>query len=369
MIDVYEFWLSLLGLDDEGCPCGVDGFRIDMAYFINDPSFWNEEIAHCKRKHPDRELLFLAECYGINNSVDLFERGFNGSYDDAFYKLLEHYFGSTPNGESVPFTPQCHPEHTRHSPLYDTFLQTGFSDCLRRLLDEYETALRTIPHPVFLAHYADNHDEGRGIYRFGLQAVKLMMELAVTTPHSIPFILTGQEFGAMNRPSIHSRFDLCDKGRQVVSELSIRWQDGVELEGNSFLRSFADRQELCSIYQKLFLLREHYPALQIGSYTPVQTPAELSPKLLLCRRDHAQQHLLCMVNTGATPILAPPEQSGTCIHGCSSPPFTPIFHTNHPARYFRINLYASPVCFCCYRANNKLTLHFIGVGSYMKGSR
>ena len=31
---------------------GIDGFRLDMAHFINDRTFWDEALAELRRRHP-----------------------------------------------------------------------------------------------------------------------------------------------------------------------------------------------------------------------------------------------------------------------------------------------------------------------------
>ncbi|MDD4737531.1 MAG: alpha-amylase family glycosyl hydrolase [Kiritimatiellae bacterium] len=302
MMDVYDFWLSLPG--PNGLPDGVDGFRIDMAHFINDRTFWDDTIPRLRQKHADKELLFLAECYGIDNSMDLFQRGFNASYDDAFYKMLEHYYGTDPEGQSITFSPDFHPENTTHSPFWSVFEKGGLSAAVRQLLTDYEALLPTAPHPVFMARYADNHDEGRGIYRFGLPAVQAMTQLLFATNHCIPFQLTGQEFGAANRPSIHNRFGLCDKGRQVVSGSNIARQEGIEFEGNSFVRTHAARQELMQFYRTLIAWRKAHSALQTGTFHWLEIdeegPAPGHTLLAFERRDE-KESIRCIVNLGHAP--------------------------------------------------------------------
>ncbi len=82
---------------------------------------------------------------------------------------------------------------------------------------DYDERLLGIEHSAWLARYTDNHDEGRGLHRFGEGAVKAMMQLVFMAPHTLPFILCGQEFGAANRPSIHERMGVCDKGPHLLN--------------------------------------------------------------------------------------------------------------------------------------------------------
>ena len=74
MIAVYDHWLGCLGRGRDGRPEGIDGFRLDMAHFINDRGFWNEALPELRARHAGRELLFLAECYGLQANLDLFGR-------------------------------------------------------------------------------------------------------------------------------------------------------------------------------------------------------------------------------------------------------------------------------------------------------
>lgn len=302
MFDVYDFWLGLPGDAANGRPDGVDGFRIDMAHFINDRTFWDEAIPRLREKYPHKDILFLAECYGIDNSMDLFKRGFNASYDDAFYKLLEHYYGTDPDGGSVAFTQTLHPQNSVHSPFWPVFQKGGLSAAAAQLLSDYDSLLPTVTHPVFMARYTDNHDEGRGVYRFGLSAVKAMTQLLYFSDHCIPFMLTGQEFGAANRPSIHNRFGLCDKGRHVVAGTDIHWKEGIEFEGNSFMRTYTERRDLMLFYRTLIALRKEHPALQTGSFRLLDVQEEgPEPKhtLLAFERRSEQETIRCVINLGA----------------------------------------------------------------------
>jgi glycosidase len=314
MFDVYDFWLSLLGNGD-----GVDGFRIDMAHFINDLSFWDETIAPLCQKYSDRDLLFLAECYGIDNSLDLFRRGFNASYDDAFYKLLEHYYGTDRENNTVLFTPNFHAENTHHSPQFGVFQQEGYAGAVKALLAEYETCLPAIDHPVYFARYIDNHDEGRSIYRFGEGAVRAMTALTYLSNHCMPFLLTGQEFGAANRPPIHNRFGLCDKGRNETDGSSIYRKEGIEFEGNSFVRGFEQRRQLLAFYRDLIALRAAHPCLQYGQleWVELQQNAPAAEHTVIAfKRSLPNQTLFCAVNLGHTArTLDTPLPGGKMLYG------------------------------------------------------
>lgn len=96
----------------------------------------------------------------------------------------------------------------------------------------------------------DNHDEGRGVYRFGDGGTRAMMALAFLAPRSIPFLLCGQEFGAENRPPIHERIQPCDKGYRRIGGQGVAWRAGVESEGNLFARGIEARRAWFSFYMR-----------------------------------------------------------------------------------------------------------------------
>ncbi|HNR94125.1 MAG TPA: alpha-amylase family glycosyl hydrolase [Kiritimatiellia bacterium] len=310
MIDTYDFWLKL----------GTDGFRIDMAHFINDRSFWDEAIAALKARHPGKEILFLAECYGLDNSMDLFRRGFNASYDDGMYKILEKHYGVDENLNSV-ICP---------GPGADTdlFRLEGVAGAVKRLLGDYRAQTDNLPAPVYWARYTDNHDEGRGVYRFGEQAVRVFSTLFHLLPGSIPFMLTGQEFGAANRPSIHERIGPCDKGRRVCTGAGIRSCEGVEFEGNLFARGFDKRREWYEFFRTLMSLRSRCPVLVDGEIS-LREPAPddyARRHILIFERRKARDIILCALNFGPEASEVPADLvQGRIIFGALDGSILPAF--------------------------------------------
>ncbi|MGD9872657.1 MAG: alpha-amylase family glycosyl hydrolase [Kiritimatiellia bacterium] len=310
MISVYDFWLRI----------GVDGFRIDMAHFINDRSFWDEAITALKAKHAGKEILFLAECYGLDNSVDLFRRGFNASYDDAMYKILENHYAVNPDLHSV-ICPKPDADT-------DAFKLEGIAGAIKKLLADYKAQTDSLPSPVYWARYTDNHDEGRGVYRFGEQAVRVFSALFHTLPGSIPFMLTGQEAGAANRPSIHERIGPCDKGRRICSAGGVRNCEGVEFEGNLFARGYQKRREWYEFFRSLMSLRTRCPVLIDGELI-LRGPADdnyARRHVLVFERRKGNDVILCALNFGAEPSRIPADfADGRVIFGAldgnTLPPF------------------------------------------------
>jgi glycosidase len=266
MTGVYDFWLGLLGPDANGQPDGVDGFRLDMAHFINDLTFWNEALPQLKSRHAARQILFLAECYGTRNNLDLFARGINAAYDDDFYKVCVFLYGVGPDGRSIiALSPDAEGNADFRDKLA-AFRSDGIAGAMEKALANYESVLLPGEESPRLARYVDNHDEGRGVYRYGEGAARAVMQLAFLSGHCLPFLLTGQEFGALNRPPIHDRIGLCDKSRRIVRADRTDWRAGVEFEGNLFARGAADRAAWYGFYRTLIRLRRATRELQLGDF-------------------------------------------------------------------------------------------------------
>jgi len=307
MVEVYDHWLSCLGADGEDGPAdGIDGFRLDMAHFINDRSFWDGAMAELKRRHPDRELLFLAECYGFGNNQDLFARGIPAAYDDDFYKLAQYAYAvdAETGGSRLRLSGDAHHNHDWQG-ILDAWQDGGPAAAAGRILRQYEDAAAAFAGPRYVARYTDNHDEGRGLYRFGAGAVRAMNALAFLAPRTIPFLLTGEEFGALDRPSIHARCQPCDKGRRMLGADGREWrEEGVEFEGNCFARGWEERREWYEFFRSLIALRKKHPALTEGGFRLLDAGEDAPPRArsVVCfERTHGRRLLRCAVNLGDEP--------------------------------------------------------------------
>jgi glycosidase len=305
MQDIYNYWLSFLGTDEQGQPDGIDGFRLDMAHFINDKSFWNEAMPILKQKHASRQLLFLAECYGLDNNMDLFQREINAAYDDDFYKNCQYLYGVTEENYQTKIVPEDGLEkNDGYRDRYQAFLSNGIAGAFETSIMNYESRLKAGEDAPYVARYTDNHDEGRGMYLYGEGAVRAVNALIFCAPHTLPFILTGEEFGALNRPPIHDRMNPIGKRRRIVNPSTgqVRTQESVEFEGNIFLRDVADRQSLYSYFQSLIKLRAKNSALAKGTFALWDAGEAIERNLrsvISFVRSHRQQHLLCAINLGA----------------------------------------------------------------------
>ncbi|HMP89124.1 MAG TPA: alpha-amylase family glycosyl hydrolase [Kiritimatiellia bacterium] len=302
MVDIYDYWLSFLGQDEKGQPDGIDGFRLDMAHFINDKGFWNEAMPLLKSKHSARHLLFLAECYGLQNNLDLFERGINAAYDDDFYKNCQYLYGVTEEEYQSRIVPDEGLENNHdYRDRYQAFLSDGIAGAFETAIMNYESRVSgdSAPH---VARYTDNHDEGRGMYLYGEGAVRAVNALIFLSPHTMPFLLTGEEFGALNRPPIHDRMNPIGKRRRIIApDGRVRGQESVEFEGNICLRNYEERQSLYHYFQELIRLRSKLPALTKGDFKlwDAQEDAPRNQRSVIAfTRTYRGQTLLCMINLG-----------------------------------------------------------------------
>ena len=333
MTSVYDHWLGLLGPDADGRPDGVDGFRLDMAHFINDKSFWNEAMPKLRAAHPDRELLFLAECYGTQNNIDLFSRGINAAYDDDFYKVCQYFYAVSESGSSVILPSPDAEKNPDFLDKYEAFKEGGIAAAMETALLNYESILPPGDTAPRLARYTDNHDEGRGAYRFGDDAVRAVNQLVFLSNHCIPFLLTGEEFGAVNRPSIHGRMHPCDKGRRLARDGASDHQEGVEFEGNLFARGVEARAGWYKFFRELILLRLKHKELTRGTFMLLDAEEACdrpSRTVVAFERRLRRSVLRCAVNLGPEPreLRNAHLFAGEILHGGlqgnSLPPFSSI---------------------------------------------
>lgn len=300
MLAIYDYWLSFLGPDADGQPDGIDGFRLDMAHFINDKSFWNEAMPQLHARHAQRELLFLAECYGIGNNVDLFDRGINAAYDDDFYKVCVNFYGITEDGHSAIVPAAGLSGNHDFKDRYEAFLHGGIAGAFERALLNYEEKYHKAGAP-WVARYSDNHDEGRGFYLFGPEATKAVNMLVFMAPRTLPFILTGEEFGAVNRPPIHDRMNPIGKRRRIQCADHVREQESVEFEGNSFAREPAERAAIYKLFQDLIRLRTKNKEFSRGSFALLDAGEECQPTqrtVVAFERKLGKSVIRCAINLG-----------------------------------------------------------------------
>jgi len=307
--DVLLHWLR--GRDEKS---GVDGYRVDMAHMINDLGFWNECIPELEAAVGDRDLLLLAECYGFERNLDLFHRGFHAAYDDDFYKIAQYGYARDPKGNSRLLLDPEAEHNTDFAPRLADWKRGGVAAAVTGLMRDVQERCGD----RLLARYVDNHDEGRGLFRFGPQACRVLMDLAACMPNSIVFTLAGQEAGALNRPPIHEYFGLCDKGFRRVDGDTVTRTEGIEFEGNLFFRTSEERIQSVSDFRNRFALHHDHPALRHGDWETID-PGEQAPdpeKTVVAFTRRAEGETLhCLFNLGHEDRKLSSPPSGDLLYG------------------------------------------------------
>jgi len=301
MIEIFDFWLSLLGEDEDGVVQGVDGFRVDGAYLVNDRSFWTEALQELRSRHPGRNLLFIAECYGSRDALDLFQRGFNAAYDDDFHKVCTNLYGVDASGQTALIESPDIANQADFAPSLEAYRARGIAGAFERILAEYEESSGSRPDSPRLVRYTDNHTAGRGVHRFGDGGVLAVNQLIFLAGHTIPFLLTGQEFGAENLPPIHIRLGANDKSRRIQRGGAIQEVPGIEFEGNLFARGRLRRRGWYEFYKDLITLRLKNPELTEGNFRLLES-GEQCPEnkrtVVAFERKHGESLMRCAVNVG-----------------------------------------------------------------------
>lgn len=309
VIDTLLHWLR-----GEDADSGVDGYRVDMAHMINDLSFWDECIPELEAAAGPDGLLLLAECYGFERNLDLFHRGFHAAYDDDFYKIVQYGYARDAHGHSRLLLDPAANDNGDFAPRLADWTRGGIAAAVTGLIRDH---LERAPDR-WLARYVDNHDEGRGFFRFGEDACRVCMDLAACMPRSILFTLCGQEAGALNRPPIHEYFDICDKGYRRVHGDDVRRVDGIEFEGNVFFRTSEKRSASISEFRKRFLLRKTQDALREGDWHPLdvgEDAPESEHTVVAFTRRARGETLHCLFNLGHEPRALTRAPAGHLVHG------------------------------------------------------
>jgi hypothetical protein len=187
----------------------------------------------------------------------------------------------------------------------EAFASSGIAAAFEKAIMDYETDDDSSTGP-WVARYTDNHDEGRGVYRFGDGAVRAVSRLVFLSGHCLPFLLCGQEFGAANRPTIHDRVSPCDKGFRVCGPDCEQCGEtpGVEFEGNIFARGARQRERWYRFYRDLIDLRAAHPALRRGStalYDVGEACGKHDRTVVGLERTWGDSMIRCAVNMGPEP--------------------------------------------------------------------
>lgn len=314
MFDVMRFWLRR----------GVDGFRVDVIWhLIKDDQFRdNPPNPAFKPGDPPHQALiplYTADRPEVHDVIVEMRRVVDEFEDrlliGEIYLPVERlvaYYGRDLTGLHLPFN-------------FTLLGAQWHAPSLARLIHEYESALPPNGWPNWVL---GNHDRPRIASRVGPEQARVAAMLMLTL-RGTPTIYYGDEIGMQEVPLLpHQIRDPFEKnvpglglGRDGC-RTPMQWNGGryagfSEAEpwlpvAETYRSANVDvmRRDPTSIYQlhrRLIQLRRSRPALQFGSYQPI----EASGDLLIYVREFAGDRVLVALNLGpqpATATLATPMQ-------------------------------------------------------------
>jgi alpha-glucosidase len=315
--DVMRFWMRR----------GVDGFRIDVIWhLIKDEEFRdNPENPRFEPSQSPYQRLVplyttdLPEVHGVIREL----RAVAEEFDDRLligeiYLPIERlvtYYGTDLGGLHLPFN--------------FTLLETRWNArAIAQRILEYELALPKGGWPNWVL---GNHDRPRIATRVG-RAQSRIAAMLLLALRGTPTLYYGDEIGMeqVAIPPEHVR----DPLEKNVSGLGLgrdgartpmqwdpepfagfsRTAPWLPVAGNigaiNVVDQRRDPRSLLSLYRHLIRLRRSHPALQFGSYRPI----DASGDLLVFARELAQERLVIALNLGSERIaLHSPGMSGTVI--------------------------------------------------------
>lgn len=297
--EVLAFWLAVNGEDEDGVVQGVDGFRIDNPGAVSDPTFWGETLAYLEGLHPDRELLFVAADPDPQSPTDWSAQGFQGVEDLVLYDVFRACYAVDEHG-ITRILASTEPEDDPGK--WSAFTDRGLAGAVERVLTEVQAPLehtsarwvRFLDHPLL----------GRGVYRFGEGGTLAVNQLQFLLGRTVPQLMTGQEFGALNRPARARRIGTFARGRRLLAGDGVEDIRGVEMEGNLFARGRQQRLGWYAFFQDLIAVRQQAPELIHGSFRLLEA-GEKCPQnqrtVVAFERKHRDGVVRCAVNLGPEP--------------------------------------------------------------------
>ena len=313
--DVMRFWLRR----------GVDGFRVDVIWhLLKDDAFRdNPENPHFKPGQPPHRRvipLYSADLPGVHTIV----AGLRAVIDEfpdrlligEIYLPIERlvaYYGEDLRGLHLPFN--------------FALLETQWNArAVAQLVSEYEAALPPGGWPNWVL---GNHDRPRIASRVGRAQARVAAMLLLTL-RGTPTLYYGDEIGMIQVEIPPER--ICDPFEKNVPGLGLgrdgartpmQW-DSEPHAGFSHAAPWLplaldaavwnvanERDDAASpfnLYRNLIAVRRAHPALQTGSYRPIEARGDL----MLFVREAAEERVLVALNFGSArfPIL------GNGLQGC-----------------------------------------------------
>lgn len=186
MFDVIHFWLKK----------GVDGFRVDVGYYILKHSDFKDEPENPNfdpfRDHPNERLIHVYS-KDQHETRQLMARMSKEISDYGGFMVMEVYVPIEEHMELYKATMEGH-----YAPFnFDFIFVPWSSNEIRTAVENYLSLLRPNDIPVFTL---GNHDQSRTATRLGGQPnARLAAVLQLSLP-GLPFIYYGEEIGLEDVP-------------------------------------------------------------------------------------------------------------------------------------------------------------------------
>jgi len=323
MFDTLRFWLDR----------GVDGFRMDViGLIIKDERLRDNPIDPYVPIDLRENDLFkrLLQVYNMDQDevhpVLKEIRQLFDEFDDRvaigeLWGPLERwvkYYGDAGDELHLPFNFRLMDE------------SSWSSQSMRGLVDALETALPDYAWPNYVL---GNHDRIRLATRFGGQAQARLAAMMLLTLRGTPTLYYGDEIGLENGiiPSEKIQdpqgVNLGAERARDVCRTPMQWDTNhfagfssvepwlpvsVDYAQRNVAMMDADHQSILHLYEELLQLRKNSPALQVGSYTPMDI---LPESCFIYQRSVGKELLLVALNFSVdTQIFSLPEASqATCL--------------------------------------------------------
>lgn len=289
--DVMRFWLDL----------GADGFRADAVSYISKDFSLNQ---------PEREdgdgLLALNNQYGPNLYKYLDElAGVLAEYEGKFM-VTEAYADEMGAADVYYDQFYSHVDPNVVAPFnFQAIHKPWQASAFARFINDFQNDARKSYVPVYVL---GNHDNPRLATRFGASAARTAAVLQLTLP-GMPVIYYGDELGMSNGDAgdINKNHPSSDLAR-YPARTPMQWDASANAGFSSakpwlpvnpnysiinVAHESADASSMLNLYKKLISLRKISPALNSGSYRPLNLT---NPEIFGYERESGGEKLVILLN-------------------------------------------------------------------------
>jgi len=329
MFDTIRFWLDK----------GVDGFRVDVAHYVmKDPEFRENPLA------ASGESVFHRSHGKYDTQVHLHDKGHPDVHNlyREYRSILDEYSVTRPRmavgeihiyefNELVTYYGSPEDGFEFHMPFNFTLLKPEWNAKeFRKLIDNYEASLPSWAWPNYVL---GNHDEGRIASRYGWDQVRVAAMLLLTL-RGTPTIYYGDELG-MTDVDIPPEAQLDPFGLRVPGlgrdrcRTPMQWNAGshagfsaanisklwLPLADNYSVvnveKEHEDPLSILNLYRMLLTIRRTSPALQYGSYTPLDNaPVDA---FVYIRSTQEQRYLIALNFSSQSQTIPLPNTDQTTV--------------------------------------------------------